>query len=294
MNDTFSAPNDLRFYEAVPNDQWQRLKTFRHRHPYASLNINEAEWHYIDTQAGEQVVFILAGATTIAEISFNTIEHLAIGNRVIAPDYPPINNLADLFEGYIDMLDRLGIDRFVLMGGSYGGWMAQSLVRKFPERIDKVVLSAIGPPNPENSRQLAKMLWMLKLTPFGILRTLMNRSFSRLVSAGELKPEQTLMMAQLKEIMHTRVGRKDILAALLRLIDQTDHYSFEPEDLADWRGQMLLLMGSDDPSTTPEKREALARLYPQAEHVVFDGADHSVSVTHKEQYYQALDDFLAR
>jgi pimeloyl-ACP methyl ester carboxylesterase len=294
MNDNVGSPKPSGYYKDVPKEQLERLDAFRKRYPYASFQLEGLDWNYIDTQVGEQVVFILAGATTIAEISFNTIEHLAEGNRVIAPDYPPINNLADLFEGYIGLLDRLGIDQFVLTGGSYGGWMAQSLVRKYPERIDKVVLSAIGPPNLENSRQLAKMLWMLKLMPFGVLRSLMNRSFSRLVREGELKPEQKLMMAQLKEIMHTRVGRKDILAALLRLIDQTDHYSFEPEDLADWQGQMLILMGSEDPSTTPDKREALAKLYPRAEHVVFDGADHSVSVTHREQYYQALDEFLAR
>jgi pimeloyl-ACP methyl ester carboxylesterase len=282
------------FYEGVPEDQKQHLGAFRQRFPYSTMQLGESDWHYIDTQDGEQVVFILAGATTIAEISFNTIEHLAEGNRVIAPDYPPIDNLAQLFDGYITMLDRLGVDQLVVMGGSYGGWMAQSLVRLIPDRTDKVVLSAIGPPNPENSRQLAKMLWMFKLMPYSLLRALMNRSFSRLVSEGELQPVQMLMMAQLKEIMHTRVGRKDILAALLRLIDQTENYHFGSEDLADWPGKMLVLMGSDDPSTTPDKRDAMAVLYPQAEHVVFEGADHSISVTHKEQYYLVLDSFLTK
>jgi pimeloyl-ACP methyl ester carboxylesterase len=293
MNKQFSDPKMMRFYEDVPEDQIQRLADFRQRYPYKSMKVEGSDWRYIDTEKGEQVIFILAGATTIAEISFNTIQHLANQNRVIAPDYPPIDNLAQLFDGYIEMLDRLSIDRFVLMGGSYGGWMAQSMVRHLPDRIEKVVLSAIGSPNPENSRQLAKMLWMLKLVPLGVLRAMMNRSFSRLVSEGDLKDEQMLMMAQLKEIMHTRVRRNDIMAALLRLIDQTGNYNFDADDLSEWPGRMLVLMGSEDPSTTPEKREAMAVLYPDAEHVVFEGADHSVSVTHKEHYYQALDDFLA-
>jgi pimeloyl-ACP methyl ester carboxylesterase len=292
MIDQAGQENNLNFYENVPEHQKLRLAAFRTRYPYSSLQCSGHEWHYIDTKVGERVVFILAGATTVAEISFNTIEHIAERNRVIAPDYPPIDNLGELFEGYKEMLDQLGVHRFILMGGSYGGWMAQSLVREMPDRVDKLVLSAIGPPNPENSRQLAKMLWMLKLMPFSLLRALMNRSFSRLVAEGDQKPVQMLMMAQLKEIMHTRIGREDILAALQRLIDQTDNYTFEVEDLADWPGQMLVLMGSEDPSTTPEKREALASLYPQAEHVVFEGADHSLSVTHSDEYYRALDAFL--
>ena len=281
-----------RYYEGVPEDQRLRLKAFRERNAYAEIELGEQVWRYIDTGEGQQAVFILAGGTTVAEISFNTIEHLAQRYRVIAPDYPPVDNLTELFNGYIEMLDSLGIERFSLVGGSYGGWMAQSFVRQIPERIDKVVLSAIGPPNPDNSRQLAKMLWLLRLLPNGALRALMNRSFSRLTGEGELEPERILMMAQLKEIMFMRVDRKDILASLSRLIDQTENYTFGPDDLANWPGRMLVLMGSEDPSTTPEKREAMAELYPLAQQVVFEGADHSVSLTHREAYYESLDTFL--
>lgn len=281
-----------RYYEGVPEDQRLRLKAFRERNAYAEIELGGQVWRYIDTGEGQQAVFILAGGTTVAEISFNTIEHLAQRYRVIAPDYPPVDNLTELFNGYIEMLDSLGIERFSLMGGSYGGWMAQSFVRQIPERIDKVVLSAIGPPNPDNSRQLAKMLWLLRLLPNGALRALMNRSFSRLTGEGELEPERILMMAQLKEIMFMRVDRKDILASLSRLIDQTENYTFGPDDLANWPGRMLVLMGSEDPSTTPEKREAMAELYPLAQQVVFEGADHSVSLTHREAYYESLDTFL--
>jgi pimeloyl-ACP methyl ester carboxylesterase len=282
-----------RYYEGVPVEQHLRLRNFREHYPYAEMDIGGKALRYIDTSQGERDLLILAGGMTVAEISFNTIEHLAKTNRVIAPDYPPVDNLRDLFDGYIEMLNRLGIDRFSLMGGSYGGWMAQSFVRYLHQRIDKVVLSAIGPPNPDNSRQLAKMLWLLKLAPMGVLRALMNHSFARLAGAGELGPERILMIAQLKEIMFTRVDRKDILAALGRLIDQTENYNFGPADLADWGGRILVVLGSEDPSTPPEKREAMAALYPQAQQIVFEGADHALSVTHRAMYYQTLDTFLA-
>ena len=293
MNSLSEETKLARYYEGVPEDQILRLRDFRDRYPYAEMDIGGKAWRYIDTSEGEPTLFIFAGGTTVAEISFNTIGYLARRYRVLAPDYPPVGTLTELFDGYVEMLDRLGIERFNLLGGSYGGWMAQSFMRRERERTDKVVLSAIGPPNPENSRQLAKMLWLLSLAPTGVLRALMNRSFSRLAGEGTLDPERILMMAQLKEIMFTRVDRRDILAALRRLIDQTENYEFRPDDLANWPGQILVLMGSEDPSTTPEKREAMAELYPQAQHVVFEGADHAVSLTHREQYYQALDTFLA-
>jgi pimeloyl-ACP methyl ester carboxylesterase len=285
-----SAPN---FYKSVPDEQVERLHAFRTRYPYATMDLDGRAWRYIDTRLGDQVLFIFAGGTSIAEISFNTIQHLAEMNRVIAPDYPPIDNLAQLLEGYLAMLDRLGVNRFTIMGGSYGGWMAQSFVRMAPDRVEKVVLSAIGPPNPENNRQLARMLWVLRWIPLPLLRGLMNRTFNNLVSKGDPSPEQALLIAQVEEIMRTRVKRRDILALLRRLIDQTENYRFHPEDLQDWSGRMLVLMGSEDPSTTPEKRAAMAELYPDARQVVFEGADHSLAVTHREAYYMELDTFLA-
>jgi pimeloyl-ACP methyl ester carboxylesterase len=294
MSITLDDLKIARFYEGVPEDQLERLKAFRSRFPYKEMQGKGHVWRYIDTREGDPTIFILAGGTTVAEISFNTIEHLAQKYRVIAPDYPAIQNLKDLFRGYLEMGDWLGVERFVLMGGSYGGWLAQSFVRYAPERIDKLVLSAIGPPNPENSRQLARMLWLLRLMPIGVLRALMNRSFTRLAGEGELEPERVLMMAQLKEIMFAHVGRKDILAALIRLIDQTENYDFSPNDLKEWSGRILILMGAEDPSTPPDKREAMATLYPQAKVMVFEGADHTMALTHRQAYYSAIDDFLAR
>jgi 3-oxoadipate enol-lactonase len=286
-------PQIARLYEHVPQDQIQRLLDFRSRCPYQEMEIAGRRWPYIDTETGEQPIFIFAGGTTVAEVSFNTIEHLAQNYRVIAPDYPPIDTLAELFAGYIRMLDRLGVGQFVLMGGSYGGWIAQSFVRDYPERVTKLVLAAIGPPNPENSSQLARMLGWLRLTPTPILRALLNRSFARLAPDDSADPRRLLTLALVNEIMRTRVTRNDILAALRRLVDQTAHATFAADDLADWPGSILMVMGSADPSTPPEKRAALARLYPDARMVVFEGADHTVSLTHSEGYYGAIDEFLA-
>jgi pimeloyl-ACP methyl ester carboxylesterase len=286
-------PRINAYYAQVPVDALRRLKEFRERYPYQDVELEETYWRYIDTGTGERDLLVLAGGTTVAEISFNTLEHLAQRYRVIAPDYPPIDSIAELFKATIGLVDHLGVGRFALLGGSYGGWMAQSFVRTYPERIDKVLLSAIGPPNPENSRQLAKMMWMFRLAPLGLVRAFMNRSFKQLVGKGEATPEQQLMMAQLQEIMSTRVRKADILSALKRLIDQTDHYDFQPSDLADWQGDMLILMGSEDPASTPEKREAMKMLYPRAQHIVFEGADHTVAISHREEYYGAIDGFLS-
>jgi pimeloyl-ACP methyl ester carboxylesterase len=283
-----------QLYADVPPEAVERLLAFRRRYPYREVMLQGRNWRFIDTGQGERALFILAGGTTVAEVSFMTIDHLAQQQRVISPDYPPVDTLAELFTGYIALLDHLGVSRFSLMGGSYGGWMAQSLVRAYPERVDKLVLTAIGPPNPENSRQLAWLLPLLRIMPMFLLRGLINRTFGRLDSSQRADPEQALLWALVNEVVTYRIGRADFLAAMRRLIDQTKNYTFSADDLADWPGSILMLFGDGDPASPPEKRQAMRALYPQAESITFKGGEHAIALSHQAKYFQTIDDFLAR
>jgi pimeloyl-ACP methyl ester carboxylesterase len=287
-------PKIAKLYADVPAEAVERLLDFRRRFPYQEGEIGGRRWQYIDTGEGSRVLLIPAGGTTIAEVSFMTIDHLAEGQRVISPDYPPVDTLQELFEGYIALLDHLGIGHFSLMGGSYGGWMAQSLVRAYPERVDKLVLTAIGPPNPDNSRQLTWLMPLLRIMPMFVLRGMINRAFGRLDDSERTDPDQALLWALVNEVVTYRVKRADFVTAMRRLIDQTDNYTFSPDDLQEWPGSILMLFGAGDPATPPEKRQAMEALYPQAETIIFEGGQHAIALSHQEAYFNAIDTFLAR
>ncbi|MCC2095912.1 MAG: alpha/beta hydrolase [Hyphomicrobiales bacterium] len=69
--------------------------------------------------------------------------------RVIAPSHPGfgrseapywMNTVEDLAYFYLDFLDALGIEKFVLAGSSFGGWIAASLATKMQKRLSALVL----------------------------------------------------------------------------------------------------------------------------------------------------------
>jgi pimeloyl-ACP methyl ester carboxylesterase len=283
-----------KLYEDVPEESLNRLVAFRERYPYRVISLGGRQWRFIDSGEGERVLFIPAGGTTIAEVSFNSLEHFAKNYRVIAPDYPPIEELQELFDGFIDLLDYLGVNQFYTMGGSYGGWMVQSLLRQYPERINKMVITAVGPPSSENSQAIARLMGWFRITPTFLLRWMINRSFSRLENKKSDDQDMALLWAQVREAVFFHLGRVDILAMLQRLIDQTENYAFSADDLKDWSGRILLVFGSDDPATPREKREAMVKLYPQAEVKVFEGGEHGIAITHQQEYFAVIDEFLAR
>jgi pimeloyl-ACP methyl ester carboxylesterase len=285
-------PKIAKLYEHVPAEQIARLRAFRERYPYETIDIQGYPWRFIDTKHGENALFIPAGGTMSAEIGFQSIEYFAQRYRVISPDYPPINDLKTLFAGFAELFDRLGFERVYAMGGSYGGLMLQPFVRSHPERLSKIVLSVAFPPNPESGEQTARMMRWIKFLPTAVLRAVIRRSFDRLGRDAEDDPSVALTMALAREAVLYPVGRKDILAGLRRVADMTASFTYAPDDLDDWPGKMLILMGSEDPATPPETRDAMKVLYPHAEVKIFEGGGHAIAVSHQEEYFAAIDGFL--
>lgn len=73
---------------------------------------------------------------------------------VIAPDLPGFgraahmpgpSRVADFATAVITCLDRLGVDRFTLLGHSMGGMIVQEIAARHPERISALVLYGTGP-----------------------------------------------------------------------------------------------------------------------------------------------------
>lgn len=282
-----------RLYEDVPAESLNRLQVFRESYPYQTVSLSGIEWNYIDSGSGKPPLFIPAGGTSIAEVSFFSLEHFAQQYRVIAPDYPAIEDLEDLFSGFIALLDYLGVDKFYTMGGSYGGWMVQSFLRQYPQRISKMVIAAVGPPDSKNSQEIARLMGWFRITPTFLLRWMINKSFARLESNKSDNPNMALLWALAREAVNFRLGRADMLAMLQRLINQTESYTFSAEDLDGWPGRILLVFGSEDPATPLEKREAMRQLYPQAEVKVFEDGEHGIAITHQQEYFATIDKFLA-
>jgi pimeloyl-ACP methyl ester carboxylesterase len=69
--------------------------------------------------------------------------------EVIAPDHPgfggsddlpEVEGVDDLVYHYLEVLDRLGLERVNVVGGSLGGWIAAELAVHSPERIERLAL----------------------------------------------------------------------------------------------------------------------------------------------------------
>jgi pimeloyl-ACP methyl ester carboxylesterase len=69
--------------------------------------------------------------------------------EVFAPDHPgfggsdlldQVDDVEDLVYYYLGLLDQLGLERVVVVGESFGGWIAAELAAHSPHRVEKLVL----------------------------------------------------------------------------------------------------------------------------------------------------------
>jgi pimeloyl-ACP methyl ester carboxylesterase len=85
---------------------------------------------------------------------------LASSHRVIAPDHPgfgdsdelrEVEGVDDLVYHYLEVMDRLELERPAIVGYSFGGWLAAEIAVHSPERVGALVLlSPVGLRIPEH------------------------------------------------------------------------------------------------------------------------------------------------
>lgn len=124
-----------------PMSYRREKKRFFETHSYKTADVNGATFNYLDGGKGDKVLVFLVGGLGDPELAFPYIKAFEDEYRMIAIDYPyAYTDAVQLTEGIIGLLDVLGIDKAVWIGASFGGYMAQELAVKHPERTAGICL----------------------------------------------------------------------------------------------------------------------------------------------------------
>jgi pimeloyl-ACP methyl ester carboxylesterase len=144
--------NDLAFdqsYGKTPPQTANELASFRVTHPFKHTWVSGCQWEYIDAGRGSEVLLILPGLLGIGEMSFQHIGAFETDCRVIAPSYPfEITTMQQMTDGVAAILEAEGIRQAHVLGGSYGGMVAQCLVRRYHSRWCRWCCRTPGGPDP--------------------------------------------------------------------------------------------------------------------------------------------------
>jgi pimeloyl-ACP methyl ester carboxylesterase len=286
-----TMPYIASLYSQVPADRLEQFQAFRRAFPYKDLTLDGVTWSYLTGGQGDSPLLLLSGALAIPDISWLTIVNFAARRRVIVPAYPSVATMDALVDGIAAILRREGVEQAHVMGGSYGGFVAQVFVRRHPQLTRSLVLSHTQPPYPEMAARMRRFARLLRWMPMGLVRQMMRRIFRPMMP--ERSEETACLLAIFDELIGYTLGKKDVIGIIERTADFSVR-SFTPQDMSDWPGKVLLVFGDDDPSTPPDVRQRLESLHPGCQVHLFEGTGHTTSVTRQDEYLAVIDGFLSQ
>ena len=271
------------------SDLQYRLDSLLREHPPKHLTVEGTDWRYISLGTGETGLLLLPGAAGGGEAYFRLASQLADRYRLVMVSYPVVGGLDEMLKGLTAILDAEGIDRVALMGGSFGGTVAQAFLLRYPKRTHRVILTGTVPPVPARATTNRRWLRVLRLIPMSWMRSLL-RLVLRKTMKNVTRDRDFWERFYIDAV--DSLTWKDLETRYRVGIDFDRDYADKTADLEGWPGEILILEGSEDAMAKPESREALKAAYPTASIHTFEGAGHGMSVERPEEYEAVVFAFL--
>ncbi len=216
--------------------------------------------------------------------------------RVIAVDIPPFGfstkdpnydyRLENTVENIMNLLEKLGVERFYLCGHSMGGGISSFIASKYPEKVEKLILidsvflESDVPSESRESLSFPPILFDLTLKQYPILT-----SFYK----GQTKQQNKISKEEI-----------DWFYAQLYFLPSEIFLKFSREFWKDFKGvdytkicaRTLIIWGRDDNVIPLETAEKLKNKIPGSQLVTIENTGHSPFVELPEEVTKIINDFL--
>lgn len=193
---------------------------------------------------------------------------------------------ADTIAGMGEAALALAPDRFNLAGLSMGGYVAQEVMRRAPERVERLALLDTSA-RPDTEEQRARRRGLIELAQKGHFKGVTPRLLPLLIHASRREEAE---LTRIVMGMAERVGPDAFLRQQKAIMDRPDSRS----DLRRFACPTLVLCGRDDALTPLELSREMAEAVPGAELVVVEECGHLSSLERPVEVNAALRRWLAR
>ena len=265
-------------------------------------NVNGVRIHY--QEAGDEnasPIILIHGFISSNLIWSHVLLPLAqAGFRAIAPDLPgygysdkPADALYTIPEqarAVIGLMDRLGIEKAVIAGASYGGAIAATIALDYPERVERLIL--VGAVTNDDAKK--KLLLRISAMPLigdiatplflgsrWILRKRMEDMYRRMG-----RPVNEKMVASRHHLLETANTHR----AMIRTARRWSATRIEREASL-IRQPTMLVWGDQDDHIPLDRAFRLRDAMPNAKLVVFRNCGHLPPAESPEKFVEAVAEF---
>ncbi len=270
---------------------FEQFQLFRDLHPIVHRIVSGNDWSYIAAGAGDRTVVILPGGGGDAESMFPVVSGLEQRCRVVAIGYPPTAARADeIVDGVRTILDDCGVRHACLLGHSLGGFAAQALARRYPDRVDSLIIANSAVYSPGRMRLFRVLLPVMARLPHRVMARAVRSAFQRLLKGD---PDREFWMYYVNQCAMMDSRSKGLRNQVLCMLDFLKDARAARAPAGGWNGRVLILESDHETGFTPRERRSFRMLYPNAAVHVFSNAGHLSFITHTGEFVGTVGDFLA-
>ncbi len=193
-------------------------------------------------------------------------------------------DMDSLYRDAVALIEKLELGAVHFGGLSMGGFVAMRIAARRPDLVRSLILMETSAQDEPNKLKYGLLNTIVKL--FGVnsvVKPVMKIMFgSSFLSDPERKEERAYWTQQLKN------NQKSIVRAVSGVIDRAGL----EQELAKIECPTLILVGTEDIATTPEKAAFIHRHIPNSKLVRIEHAGHTACVEEPDQYNHEIEKFL--
>ncbi len=196
-------------------------------------------------------------------------------------------SLDDLAGDLVDLMDRLGVERFVLGGLSMGGYVALACQRRFDDRLQGLLLAdtRAGVDAPAARERRYQTIAQVEAHGTGEL----SRTMPGSLLGKTTQAQQPELVARVSAWIE-RTDPAAVIAAQRAMAERPDATA----QLATIQVPTLVIVGEEDALSPPAEAAAMVRDLPNAQLALIPRAGHLSNLEYPEGFNRAVRDFMSR
>jgi pimeloyl-ACP methyl ester carboxylesterase len=274
----------------VALDRMNELLHFRSTHPTKHQLIDGVEWNYILSGTGTETVLILSGMLGRADTGYQMVVNFEKTYRVLSISYPLYDEMDALVDGLIKLLDREGIQRVHFVGTALGTSVGHVLVRRYPDRINRMVLSTFGLCDDKKLKQIKQLIRLLGLLPYWAIKKYFKLGSPKILK-GLDESDKQFQLAYLNDLLDIQGDKQTIMSQYRLLLEMFENPSYGINQPI-YNSSILIMQSQDDESWNHNEQEAFRQTYPNAHIQLFEEGGHLREIRDENKHIATVRHFL--